>query len=144
VDQFAQNNAIFQRSKQRIDRSFGHCRGILIDVFYDHLLARHWDTYSPQSLEDFAGRIYDLLAGNSSYLPAGLQRIAPHMIRNNWLVSYRETATVGRVLERLAGRLRRPNPLAAGLPELLENYVELEGDCRDFLSEAAAYVRAMG
>ncbi len=143
LDRFAQTHPAFRRSKSRLATELGHYKGILIDIFYDHFLARHWEFYSSQPLEDFAQQTYVLLERHFCRLPPGLQRVVPHMIRDNWLVSYRQKSVIGQVLERLSARLRRPNPLAAGLPELEKNYAGLEGDCRKFLREAAAQIRPL-
>ena len=112
----------------------------MIDIFYDHFLARHWQLYCPHRLEDFANRIYACLENDFPRLPAGLQRIAPHMIRHNWLVSYRQMEMIGEVLARLSARLRRPNPLANGLAELQRHYREMEEDFFEFLPAAASHL----
>lgn len=141
IDAFAQGNAHFRLSKRRLDDSFGHCKGVLVDVFYDHLLARHWERHHPRPLEEFAARVYALLEEHYDRLPPGLQEVAPRMIRNNWLVSYREIEVVGRVLQRLAARLSHPTPLAAGLPALLADYSGFTKDCRGFLAEAQDFLK---
>jgi acyl carrier protein phosphodiesterase len=46
IDSIADGNESFLRSKRRIDRSFGHYRAVLVDLFSDHFLARMWDEYS--------------------------------------------------------------------------------------------------
>ncbi|MDO3376904.1 ACP phosphodiesterase [Geoalkalibacter halelectricus] len=136
IDAFAQTNPHFRRSKRRLDDRFGHCKGILVDVFYDHFLARTWRRHHPLSLEEFATQVYQLLQAHFAILPPGLQEVAPRMIEHNWLVSYRETATIERVLHRLAARLSRPTPLAEGFTELLTHYEDLGADCSAFLADA--------
>lgn len=141
VDSLAHRSAVFRRSKARIDNRFGHCKGILVDMFYDHFLARNWSSYSTIPLEVFARDIYRLLETNREVLPPGLQQAAPGMIARNWLVSYRETQTIGRVLERISQRLSRPNPIADGLGELHRHYAGLEADCDLFLAEAKEFLQ---
>jgi acyl carrier protein phosphodiesterase len=45
-DKFTDSHPIVKISKQRIDREYSKFAGILIDVFYDHLLAKNWVLYS--------------------------------------------------------------------------------------------------
>lgn len=141
VDSFAHAHPVIRRSRQRLDSSFGHYRPILIDIFYDHYLARTWERHADRPLPDFAREIYRLLQTNLDRLPPGLQRVAPRMIAHDWLVSYREEETIGLVLERIGERLRRPNPVHLGLAELKRNYREMEGDFEDFLAAAVAFFR---
>lgn len=136
IDAFAQSNRFFRQSKQRLDDGFGHCKGILVDVFYDHLLARHWQNYHPLPLPQFAARVYHLLEEHYPHLPAGLQVVAPRMIKHNWLVSYQDIAVVEKVLQRLSERLSRPNTLALGFPTLQAHYTEFAQDCDGFLADA--------
>jgi acyl carrier protein phosphodiesterase len=142
IDAFAHDNMRYRHSKSRLDESYGYYRGILIDIFYDHFLARNWHRYHPLPLENFAARIYRLLKDHFEILPPGLQQVAPRMIEHNWLVSYREADTIGRVLERISTRLRRPNPLARGIVELHRHYAGLEVDCDLFLAEAVEFTKA--
>ena len=138
IDSFAHTDPAFRRSRQRIDPRFGHCRSILVDIFYDHILARDWQHHARLPLEDFASHVYRLLQEHDKSLPAGLQQVAPRMIEGNWLVSYRRIETVSTVLKRLSRRLKRPTPIAEGSPELIRNYRNFQMDFEEFLPRATA------
>lgn len=142
VDAFAHDNVHYRRSKNRLDASYGYFRGVMIDIFYDHFLAKNWQRYHSVTLEAFADRIYRLLEAHFEQLPPGLQQVAPRMIEYNWLVSYRDIETIGLVLQRISTRLRRPNPLGGGVDELQRHYAGLEADCDLFLDEALAFARS--
>jgi acyl carrier protein phosphodiesterase len=141
VDAFAQDNAAFQRSKRRIDDSYRHYKAVLVDVFYDHFLARQWASYSPLPLPEFSQRAYQALQAHYPLLPERLQQMLPRMIAVDWLTSYRELPNIGIALERMATRLSRPNPLGRGVEELVRHYAGLEGDFREFMVEVEAYLR---
>lgn len=139
LDRFAESNRHFRRSRQRLCPTFRHCRGIMVDVVYDHFLARNWQNYSSTRLESFAASIYQLLEEHWSTLPPALQKAVPRMVAADWLVACREIDTLDRVLRRLAARLSRPTPLEKGLEELLRNYHDLEDDFRRFMTDAADF-----
>jgi acyl carrier protein phosphodiesterase len=141
VDTFAHHNEAFRRSKGRIDDAYGHCKGVMVDVFYDHFLARNWVHYSAIPLEDFAQNVYRLLEDHFAILPPALQHVVPRMITHDWLVSYRQEETIGRVLERISSRLTRPTLLGRGIGELHRHYAGLEGDCDRFLEDAKKFLR---
>lgn len=141
IDSFAHRNASVRRSRLRLDPAYGHCRGIMVDVFYDHFLAKNWSRHATMPLSTFTSQVYRTLEKHRNTLPAGLQQIVPRMITHNWLESYRDIKTIGVVLERLASRLSRPTPLAQGLTELRRHYSDLEGDFSQFLPEAVACAR---
>lgn len=143
LDRFAESNRHFRRSRQRLCPTFRHCRGIMVDVVYDHFLARNWQDYSSMRLESFAASIYQLLEERRSTLPPALQKAAPRMVAADWLVACRETGTLDGVLRRLAARISRPTPLEQGLEELLRNYHDLENDFSRFMIEAADFVAGL-
>ncbi|MDY6847967.1 MAG: ACP phosphodiesterase [Geoalkalibacter sp.] len=140
LDAFAQIEPHFKRSRQRLDPQYGHCRGIMVDIFYDHILAREWHHHHPQPLENFAGHVYRLLQDHFDQLPPDLQRIAPRMIEHDWLAGYRNLQVIGKVLQNLSRRLSRPTPLAQSLPQLQIHYPRLREDCRQFIHAARRHL----
>jgi acyl carrier protein phosphodiesterase len=135
IDSLAASSPFCRASRRRLHPRFGHTRAVLVDIFYDHFLARCWSEYHPQPLRGFAADVYHLLRENQPRLPAGLARIAPRMIEHDWLTSYRERRTVGIALDRIATRLSRPTLLGEGGGELDRCGEELLADFRGFMSE---------
>src|SRR5688572_8345575 len=50
VDAYTDSHAIFRRSVQRLDPPFRRFGGILVDIFYDHFIARDWQSFSATPL----------------------------------------------------------------------------------------------
>jgi acyl carrier protein phosphodiesterase len=140
IDSLAQNSPHTRRSRQRLDPKFGHGRGIIVDIFYDHFLAANWRDYSTSHLTSYAADVYELLQASHQQLPHGLQQVAPRMIEYNWLVSYQHREVVGKALQRIAQRLSRPLPLAEGVDDLDAHEVSLMQDFAGFMNEAKIFV----
>lgn len=138
IDAFAVTAQHCRASRQRLHPRFGHTRAVLVDIFYDHFLAVHWQEFHHQPLPVFAAGIYRLLAVNRDKLPAGLARIAPRMTELDWLTSYRDRGAVDIALQRMAGRLSRPTALGEGVTELERCGKELLEDFRGFMAAAKA------
>jgi acyl carrier protein phosphodiesterase len=141
IDSLAQNSPHTRQSRLRLHPKFGHGRGIIIDIFYDHFLASDWPDHSSQPLESYAAKVYRLLQKNHDQLPAGLQQVAPRMIEHNWLVSYRQRTVVGKALQRISQRLSRPLPLAESIDDLAIHEVSLRQDFKGFMIEATDFVK---
>lgn len=139
IDSFAAGNRHFLLSKRRIAPSFGHYRGVLVDLFYDHFLAVHWDVYADVPLPRFLESARRVIAAHEGVLPERLRRIVPLMF-DDWLPSYREIGGIAGVLERMSGRIARPNRLGEGAVELQRHYGEFYGDFREFLPEMLEFV----
>jgi acyl carrier protein phosphodiesterase len=143
VDRYTDTHPIFRASKRRISLERGRFSGILIDIFYDHFLAKNWSRYSATPLVSFSQSVYQILQDHYQILPRSLQRFLPHMIVNDLLASYREIGSIDRVLHRMAFRLKRQNNLADGVEDLTSNYQQLESDFFVFFPELIHYTRSM-
>jgi len=140
IDAYSNAHHVYRRSKRRIHSSYRHTRGILVDLFYDHFLARNWDEYADVPLPDFTSRVYRALEAHRDILPPRLQSILTKMAADNWLLSYREVTNIGLALAGLSRRLSRANRLHRGVEELCTNYAGLEEDFRAFFPELVDYV----
>jgi acyl carrier protein phosphodiesterase len=136
IDALAAVSPHCRASRQRLQPRFGHTRAVLVDIFYDHFLAGHWQEFHPQPLAEYAAATYRLLAEHQDLLPPDLARIAPRMAEHDWLTSYRERAAVDIALARIAARLSRPTALGEGGSELDRCGSELLADFRGFMVEA--------
>lgn len=139
LDAYTDAHAAVQRSKSRISRARRRYAGIMIDMFYDHFLARGWAELHHEPLADFAARVYALLERRRAELPETMQFVAQRMAARDWLGSYASTATIHGALDRIGSRLRRANRLAGAGEELLADYAGFEADFRAFLPEAKAF-----
>ena len=85
IDWFTDQNEIARRSKRRLHQRYGLYRGVVIDIFYDHMLASHWSRYSNSDLFEYAGEFYRSLEQNFALLPERVQYISKYMIADDWL-----------------------------------------------------------
>jgi acyl carrier protein phosphodiesterase len=136
LDRYAHDQPAVLTSKARIADRFGLLKPILIDIFYDHFLAKNWALWAEGSLEDFAADAYRLLRTHDELLVETFRPVARRMAEKNWLVAYRDPEIIALVLERISRRLKRKNLLAEGNQELERCGAGLEADCYDFLQAA--------
>ncbi|HEY6094077.1 MAG TPA: ACP phosphodiesterase [Gallionellaceae bacterium] len=129
IDLHAETHPAFCRSRNRVSAQRRRYAGVLVDVFYDHLLARHWAAVHPQPLEDFCASVYGLIDDRMGELPEAAHHALQLMAREDWLSSYAEIDGIADVLARMSRRARQPNPLARGEQEFL---ADVEGYTRDF------------
>lgn len=136
LDRFAHHQPVVRASKERLHPRFGLLRSVIIDIFYDHFLARNWSAWVGGELEAFSAEIYRSMQQHDPLLVPGFRAVARRMAENDWLTSYREAEIIALVLRRMSQRLRRPNLLEESFEELDRCRRELEQDCCEFLQEA--------
>jgi acyl carrier protein phosphodiesterase len=143
IDTFTDAHPIVLESKRLLSPERRRFAGILIDLFYDHLLARHWDQYSAVPLPIFTGRVYKVLERHKDTLPDRLQSAVPFMIKHDWLGSYADLASIERAIDRTSARLKRTNKLAGGIVELELHYLELEAHFRSFFPDLVRFAHTL-
>ncbi|CAD5105966.1 acyl carrier protein phosphodiesterase [Zestomonas carbonaria] len=131
IDAFTDQHPLVAEAKARFPRERRRMAGIVLDVFFDHCLARDWERYAEEPLPAFTARVYRALA-EADELPGRLALIAPRMAAQDWLGSYRDFAVVERVLGGMGQRLSRPGLLAGTWEDLEELYEPLSEDFRRF------------
>lgn len=140
IDSFADRHPAFLASRARVSAGRRRVSGVLVDLFYDHLLARDWAEHGSGTLELFTARIYAALPGYSAVLPEKAREIADLMSTHDWLGGYRNVAAVGQAIDRMSiYRIRRANPLAGGIEEFLADVAGFEADFREFLPDAIVF-----
>ena len=144
IDTFTDAHPVVLHSKSRISPQRRRYAGIMIDMFYDHFLAKYWSEFHDEPLAVFTARIYSMLGRRHAILPDRLQRIAPFMTRGDWLGSYADVGSIHTALDRMGQRLTRENRLLNSAEELVENYAGLEADFRAFLPDLRAFAGTAG
>lgn len=129
IDAYTDSDPVFRQARQRFSPARRRVAGIMLDVFFDHCLACEWDRYAEQDLDEFSQRVYRLLE-RQPQLPGRLAHLAPLMIEQDWLGSYREFEVLQSVLNHLAQRLSVPALLAGAWEELGVHYAALREDFR--------------
>lgn len=128
IDSYADAHPLQHRSRNRLEPPFRRYAGVLVDMYYDHFLARHFGRFSDQALGGFTREVYDALERHSDELPERLRVMARHWRRDDLLAGYADLAVLERALDGMSRRLSRDNPLALGCEPLRGEYAGFEED----------------
>jgi acyl carrier protein phosphodiesterase len=118
IDTYTDHHPAFLESRNRLQPTYGKFSGVIVDIYYDHFLAREWKLYSQQELSEYALYVYELLLRNYSILPARSKRILPYMIILNWLVGYGRFSDLQWVFN---GMSRRSSKYHSGMETAVES-----------------------
>jgi acyl carrier protein phosphodiesterase len=141
IDEFTDSHHYVARSKNRIRNQYRHYSGVVVDMFYDHLLARNWDDYSKEPLDSFVQGAYNVLLKNYIILPRRAKFMLPIMIGSNWLVNYADLKSLQRQMEGLARRTPFNSGMENAVVDLKKNYEGFESDFADFFPELIKFVK---
>jgi acyl carrier protein phosphodiesterase len=141
IDSFAESQPSFRRSRSRISAERRRYAGVLVDVIYDHLLARDWAALHHRPLDEYCAGVYGLIRARLNDLPAHSHPALAMMANEDWLTSYARIDGIADVLARMSRRARQPNPLANGEREFLADVDGYTGDFYAWLDDTKAYAQ---
>lgn len=139
IDTFTDAHPVFRQSTKRLHANYHHYSGIIVDIFYDHFLAKNWNNYSDEKLEDYTERFYQSLRDNYDFLTEKTQKMLPYLIAQNWLLSYDTIEGIENVLEKMDNRMKRNSNMRFSISELRTFYVEFETEFTTFFEEVKAH-----
>jgi acyl carrier protein phosphodiesterase len=145
VDSFTDRSGVVQRSITRISQRWGWFSGILIDVYYDHILALNWAQYHDQPLRQFVDRVHQCLCDNIDLVPVPSREPLGRMIQSDRLFTYSTAAGIAEALRRLSNRIRERIPQRAvqlehAMPDLEANHEALTLDFQEFFPQLIDFV----
>lgn len=135
IDFFTDQHPIVRESKKRLRPKYRHYSGVIVDVFYDHYLAKNWKDYHHQLLPDYANRVYNLIQKNNALLPERVNMMMPYMIKGNWLVNYATLDGIHRALSGMTRRTPYESKMDESISDLKENYEEFKTEFITFFPE---------
>ncbi len=135
IDTFTDAHPVFRKSKHRLHDKYGHYSGVIIDIFYDHFLAKNWSNYSKHSLEKVASDFYENLRNHYDILTERTKGMMPYMIARNWLVSYASVEGLSMILFQMDHRTKNRVNMHLSINELKEFYTEFEDEFTVFFEE---------
>ncbi|MGJ3235557.1 ACP phosphodiesterase [Marivirga sp.] len=139
IDEFTDHHSIVQKSKDRLRPKYGHYAGVIVDIYYDHYLARNWANYHDQDLRVYVNQQYKMLESHISILPKKVVHILPFMIKHDWLYNYQYFEGIERVMRGMANRSNFNSKMDESIVELKKYHQEFEEDFESFFPELRAY-----
>ena len=141
IDFYTDTHPIVKKSKRRLHQRYKHYKGIIIDIFYDHFLAKNWHQYSEIPLPLYAENAYAYFQENYDTLPEKAQYMLPYMVTHNWLVHYTTTAGITAILNGMNKRTKGISKMNLAIEDLHLHYTEFENDFSLFFAELLQFTK---
>ncbi len=139
IDSHAETHPAFRRSRARVSSARRRYAGVLVDIFYDHLLADDWEALHHRPFAEFRYGVYREVSARIPELPDHAHFGLELMATQDWFHSYARIEGIADVLQRMSRRARRPNPLMGGEEEFLADAGGFRADFREWLADARRF-----
>jgi len=141
IDSFTDAHPEFKKSKRVFYNGFERYSGVLVDIYFDHLLAKNFGTYSKVPLEIFSKNVYDVYTSYQSLLPNTSSGFLEYVIRNNIYHEYSKIEGIERVLYHLSHRIKHKVNLDGSVKLFKSHEAALQANFIVFFNDA---VKAFG
>ena len=135
IDSFTDTHTIVKVSKRRLHPRYKHYDGVIIDILYDHFLAKNWASYCQTPLEEYAQEFYKLLESNYNILPEKIQYFLPYMIKGDWLYNYSTLEGIEKVLIGMDKRTKNKSQMYLVIEDLKLHYIAFDNDFTTFFND---------
>lgn len=146
IDHFTDTHKEVKTAVTIMQPQFRKYAPVVLDIYFDHFLARKWNNYSEISLHSFAWKVYQIMIKRFEQLPVRSRRILPWMITQNWLAGYGKYHDLERVFKGMANRTNFHSNMENAVVFLKENdaillrhfeafFPGLEDYCKQWLNE---------
>jgi len=122
IDVFTDSHPAFGKGKSLLAPERRRFAGIILDVFTDHFLAKHWNRYSEVPLLTFNKEVFQNLQDHWQIMPTGAQKVARWMYEQNWFQIYTTPEGIERSLRGLSKRRPKFDPIEDGIVDFHEHY----------------------
>jgi acyl carrier protein phosphodiesterase len=135
IDDFTDSHAVVMESKKRLRPKYRHYSPVIVDMFYDHFLAKDWPNYHSLPLHQFALEAYSVLDEYNEHLPERVQGLLPHIIKGNWLYNYSRIEGIHGALSGMSRRTPYESRMDEATQDLREFYTEFGNEFSRFFPE---------
>jgi len=141
IDEYTDNHEIVLKSKKRLRKKYRHYSGVIVDVAYDHFLAKNWSTYSNTGLLEFTLDVYKTLDDHNSILPERMRFMLGYMKRDNWLFHYSKLEGINRALTGMSKRTKFDSKMEQAVEDIKKDYNLFFEEFSEFFPDIQEYVR---
>ena len=139
LDRFTDEHPAFHDARALLSPERRRFAGIIVDVVFDHFLAKHWNQFSDQPLRDFIQEVYNGFDRHPDWLGEELGPLVPRIKQENWLMSYATIDGLGITFQRISIRFTRTGPILGAEQDLDAHYQSFDRAFQKFFPDVQAY-----
>jgi len=140
IDSYTDNHPLVRQGTKRLHPRHHKYAAVIIDIFYDFLLANNWEKYSEQTLPEFTQSVYQNLEQKRDLMPSPLKKQLPRMIAKDWLAAYGTEEGLRFTFSRMKARTSRPQYFENAFESLIADYSFFDEEFQFFFPEVMKFV----
>lgn len=142
IDAYTDSHPVVAQSKNRLRPTYRHYSAVIVDMFYDHLLAKNWDQYHATPLDLYTKQTYQTILAYDAILPEQVKYMLQYMIPGNWMLNYAHLEGIHRALSGMARRSRHNSQMEFAVHDLKAHYELYSMEFAEFFPELQQHAKS--
>ncbi len=143
IDVFTDVHSEVKKCVERLKPHFRLYSPVVVDIYFDHFLAKNWEKYSSELLGKYAEKQYQLIENYRDILPERVKTLFNHMKSGNWLYNYQHLDFLEKVFAGMTRRTPYISNMQQATEVLSKDYTFFENSffnffpdlCKEFLTQ---------
>ncbi len=144
VDKFTDQHELVRQAKLLFHPSRRRFAPVAIDIYFDHLLIKHWSAFTDTPFSLFCDERFALLERRLPVMPRNMQHSVGHLITHNWFNDYAKEEGIAKAIAVVAKRIRFKNEFHKSVNDIVCNKEELESLFLSFFPQLIEHVHERG
>jgi len=144
VDKFTDSHRNVLDAKSLFHKSRRRFAPVALDIYFDHLLIKHWTKFTTRRFDDFREESFQLLEQRLPYMPRNMQHSVGHMITHDWFEDYAKEEGIAKAISVVAKRIRFANTFHYVVDDISENKEQIEAMFLAFFPELITHIKKNG
>jgi acyl carrier protein phosphodiesterase len=140
IDTYTDKHPIIRKSKSRFTVEYHKYSGIIIDICYDHFLAKDWDSFCPIPLEEFNNKAKESLNKYINHFPVDLQEFIPKFMNFGWMDLYVSIDGIEKVLRGMVKNTSLPDKTDDAIRIINEYYNDFQTEFYNYFPQLVKYI----
>ncbi len=135
IDAYTDSHPIVKKSTMRFKPCYNRYASVVVDVIYDHYLAKYWTNYSDEPLSNYVDKVHSYLIRHYFTLPNRVKGFLPFLIKSRRLENYQFVWGIERSLRIMANHSSLPEKSECAIKVMTNQYDELQYEFERYFNE---------
>lgn len=143
IDSFTDSHPLILEGTKRLHSKHRKYSGVLLDIYFDYLLASNWKHQTALSLREFIDEAYQIYLGHEEIMPEGIRSRMKAMVADDWLWHYQYYQGLEKTFFYLGKRVSKPEWISGAVLTLKNEEPNLQQLFKDFFPELVSYTESL-
>jgi acyl carrier protein phosphodiesterase len=141
IDAYTDIHPTIKKAKEIFRADYRLYSAPIIDILFDHFLAKDESHFLPGGLNSFTQSVYEILDEHATHLPLRFIPVFTYMKTEDWLFNYRHKSGIEKSIKGLVRRSSFLEDSTTAIQLFNRYYSELEDSYHQFFEDVKIYAK---